>query len=1102
MTGNTLATALAYLAAMLLGLCPADAATPSPAESIVRSTGINAGLCVLIDFEDTRLATQLPKQGNFLVHCLYPNRQLVETARKEIQSRGLYGQVSADSSYPGRLPYAENMVNLLVADNLPEAPKEGLSVDEVMRVLVPEGVALLRRGGSADWRKIVKPRPGNIDEWTHYLHGPDGNPVADDEVVGPPRHLQWVEKPLWQRHHNTVPSVTAMVSSGGRLFYINDEAPAGIDGMPDQWFLTARDAFNGLLLWKRPIAQWGWKAWSDHSFDRSNQPRHIARRLVAAGNRVYVTLGFNAPLTALDAATGQIAKTYPGTDFTDEVLYYNGTLILAVNQAAQKPGRESDNPAEKKNVIAINADTGRLLWKKGGFVGVRSRTGVLERITHLTLAVGDEGVFLLEEDAVVGLDLKTGEELWRAPRPPKNNIVMKRYTLRLFNACTLLYHDGLVLFAQPDFEGQRLPWDRPVNSILLAISAKTGKVLWTRNCGYWVGGSDVFAIGGLVWVHDVKSFSLMGLEPSTGTVKREFSTAKALNQAHHHRCYRDKATKRYILTARRGIEFINVDSEEIKLHHWVRGTCLFGIMPANGLIYAPPHPCVCYITAKLNGLLALAPKLKSEVESRESETPAFERGPAFAKTTSDLRPPTSNDWPTYRHDPKRSGRAAASVSAELTLLWQADIGGRPTSSVVAGGKVFLASVDAHRVDALDAAASKPLWSYTAGGRIDTPPTIYRGLALFGSADGWVYCLRASDGQLVWRRRAAPEDRRLIAFGQLESAWPVSGSVLVVDDVAYFDAGRSSFLDGGMYICAVDPRTGKLLQKRHIYSPDPETDEMAPCRFSYDMPADRPGALPDVLVSDGTSIYMRHMRFDPKALNRRMAKTTATIGTTQQRRGKTLGYTYNGPVGHKRSEHLGLGPQLISNAGLLDDSWFNQTYWTVGKKSYSKLLVFNDKAVYGVKVYRGTARHQRSIFKPGKDGYKLFAFDTGTNKERWAVQLPVRIVAMVLAGDTLFVAGPPDLIDPKDPWAAFQGRKGGQLWALSTTDGKILAKHELPEPPVFDGMAAAGGRLYLSTTGGKLLCFGSKAHSGNTISGGSAGASPSRHTPSTTFRNGN
>ncbi|GAG88400.1 unnamed protein product, partial [marine sediment metagenome] len=111
--------------------------------------------------------------------------------------------------------------------------------------------------------------------------------------------------------------------------------------------------------------------------------------------------------------------------------------------------------------------------------------------------------------------------------------------------------------------------------------------------------------------------------------------------------------------------------------------------------------------------------------------------------------------------------------------------------------------------ALDAKDGKTLWSYTAGGKVDSPPTIHRGRVLFGSADGWTYCLRAADGVLAWRFRAAPIDQRLMAFEQLESVWPVHGSVLVQDGTVYCVAGRSMFLDGGMRLLRLDPETGQL-----------------------------------------------------------------------------------------------------------------------------------------------------------------------------------------------------------------------------------------------------------------------------------------------------
>ena len=55
-------------------------------------------------------------------------------------------------------------------------------------------------------------------------------------------------------------------------------------------------------------------------------------------------------------------------------------------------------------------------------------------------------------------------------------------------------------------------------------------------------------------------------------------------------------------------------------------------------------------------------------------------------------------------------------------------------------------------------------------------------------------------------------------------------------------------------------------------------------------------------------------------------------------------------------------------------------------------------------------------------------------------------------------------------AAFEGRAGAVLWAVSASDGKKLAEYPLASPPIFDGMAAANARLYLATMGGKVRCF--------------------------------
>jgi hypothetical protein len=48
-----------------------------------------------------------------------------------------------------------------------------------------------------------------------------------------------------------------------------------------------------------------------------------------------------------------------------------------------------------------------------------------------------------------------------------------------------------------------------------------------------------------------------------------------------------------------------------------------------------------------------------------------------------------------------------------------------------------------------------------------------------------------------------------------------------------------------------------------------------------------------------------------------------------------------------------------------------------------------------------------------------------------------------------------------------------LLAVSASDGTVAAQHRLDASPVFDGMAAAGGRLYISLENGQLVCMDKK-----------------------------
>jgi len=1068
----------------------------NPAETAARildATGVTGGLVVHVECGNGELTAALRANPGFMVHGLAKSEAEVQEARAHIAEKGLYGPVSVDRWDGTRLPYAENLVNLLVCEDS-VAPEEA----EIHRVLVPQGVAYVRRDGQ--WQSVVKPRPEGIDEWTHYLHDSTGNPVAHDRVVGPPRRLQWVGSPRWSRHHDHMASMTSLVSAGGRMFYIFDEGPTASVMLPPKWRLVSRDAFNGTILWKREIS-----SWNTHQWPLKSGPAHLTRRLVAVGDRVYVTLSLESPVTALDAATGRTTLTYEGSDRTREILVSGNVLLAVVGREpsplpdwrrrdsyvwanTQRANRDWAWSKTVRGVKAYDVESGQLLWQTEA------------PVAPCSLAADATRVVYYDGEKIVCLNRSDGELRWESD-PVAASLPVHTST----GPRTVLYED-VVLFAGNTGK-------------TTAFSATDGGKLWEAK--QFPSGhqslKDLLVVDGLVWSAAIAGGGdpgkFVGRDPVSGEVKSEFPCDADIYWFHH-RCYPSKATDRYLLTSRNGIEFVDPVKEHWETHHWVRGGCIYGILPANGMTYAPMHSCGCYLESKLNGFNALAPgPVESPTESQLSDAVRLQEGPAYEKIGGEQSSlDERGDWPTYRHDAARSGAASSDVSVDLKQVWRTTIGGRVTSPVIAGGRVFVAAVDKHTVHALDAAGGKIQWSYTVGGRVDSPPTVYRGLVLFGSADGCVYALRAADGALAWRYRAAPIDRRMVAFEQLESAWPVHGSVLVHNGRLYCTAGRSIFLDGGIRLLQLDPLTGRKLSETVMDELDPESGENMQVHVKG---LNMPVALSDVLSCDGKHLYMRSQKIDLE------------------------GNRLEIPVENVNRQPAE-GSHLFCQVGFLDDSWFHRSYWTFGRRvsggygswlvagrmvPAGRILVFDDRTVYGYgrkpqyyvnasvlehhlfaaekhvtpeaidRVGRASrAINARSDFKSAnasdwkvRRGFPVE--DLTAARYHWALDQPaVQVRAMLAAGDKLFVAGHPDFVDerralrlPDDAEVkeqlqrqadALEGRYGGRLWAVAKSDGKPTARWNLQSPPVFDGLAAAGGRIFVSTIDGSILCLGS------------------------------
>jgi outer membrane protein assembly factor BamB len=1070
----------ALLGALFAATTPAAlAGATEDAKQIASLAGFHGGLVVHVGCGDGQLTAALRLGDNCVVQGLDADARNVEAARAAIRSCGLYGPVSVMRWSGQKLPYVDNLATLVVCEEAGAVP-----ADEILRVLRPHGAAAIKRGGK--WTVTVKPKPQDTDEWPQHYHGADNNAVARDTVVGPPRRYQWLGEPEWQRSHLAMPSINSMISSKGRLFTVEDLGSAEHPALPGKFALVARDAYNGIVLWRVMFPDW------HPIYIRDKEtPVQIQRRVAVVGDTVFCTPGYAAPITLFDAATGAVKKKLAATAGTMEFVHDRGVLFVVTGDQsdiseALVDGKGSalrtslfplkaygptikkpENP--KNDLFAVDAESGKELWRKSG-----DDTKGYEGAS--LVVIGNRAVFSTSKELVC-LDRASGKPVWRVAAP---------ITLKGPHGIAV----SLVLSERTAYLAD--------SKSLRAFNLADGKELWSQPAALnHHKPPDVFLANGLVWAASYEAdkgrpvttpgLDRMGVnafDPETGKLVRHIEQ-KMTGPMGHDRCYRNRITTRYYINSvTGGSDFLGLDSPSEFPNPWIRSTCGIGPLPCNGLYYAGPPSCACCNSVMLNAFNALAtePGMKSSADPVKVEPSLrLEKGPAYGEIQnpkSKIQNP--NDWPAYRQNNARSGTTKAKVPAALAKRWEAKLGARTSAPVIAGGMVFVADVDGHAVCALNAADGKLAWRFTADGRVDSPPAFYQGLVLFGSRDGSVYCLRASDGALAWR--FVPLERRLIcAYGQPESAWPVCGSVLIRDGLAYFAAGRNSFIDGGIFLFAIEPITGKVIHQRRMYGPYgadgfPVENRDVVRGMSIE------GFKNDVFLADDKLLYLRQQAFNPDL-------TPVKLQDVNQ-------------------------PHLIPSHGFLEAIPQHRSFWTIDTALrydiptgfggvHGDILVMDGDRFYEV---RGYQPGRTEAFDPRPNGYTLYAgifggkatapadtgraFAKGAKKARkakklanaapttsstklWSSPIPLTGKALALAGDVLFVAGTPVAFPEDDLAKAYEGRMGGVLWAASASTGEKLADYKLDAPPVWDSLAAANGAIFLSLADGRVVCMGAK-----------------------------
>ena len=210
------------------------------------------------------------------------------------------------------------------------------------------------------------------------------------------------------------------------------------------------------------------------------------------------------------------------------------------------------------------------------------------------------------------------------------------------------------------------------------------------------------------------------------------------------------------------------------------------------------------------------------------------RGKLFALLLVTALNLQAEDWPTYRHDNRRSGVSAEQLPAQLKetwtykspappqtawsgpAKWDAFSGNKDLQSMrnfdpaffvtTSGQYVYFGSSVDNGVHCIDARTGKEKWVFFTDSAVRFPPTAANGKLYFGSDDGFAYCIDAKTADEIWRHRPLVDKRHTPSNGKLISLWPCRTGVLVQGQRAYFAASMLPWEES--YLCAVDAMTGR------------------------------------------------------------------------------------------------------------------------------------------------------------------------------------------------------------------------------------------------------------------------------------------------------
>jgi outer membrane protein assembly factor BamB len=630
-------------------------------------------------------------------------------------------------------------------------------------------------------RKLVKPVPKGIEDWSHPYHGADNNPNSNDQLVRGDFQTQFIATPKFS------PMPQQTVVAGGRMYKAMGHIAHKANQNEMLNTLLCINAYNGTILWKRP-----------------NPPGFMIHRntMVATEDALY--MGDHESCKIIDAVTGKVRDqiTIPTgiTDgpvwkwmaIDDGVLYgLVGNLEIQVDTQRSNrrglghwpwgmwKGHDYKNPARSfgfgRTFVAIDLKTKKLLWNYRDEQFLDSRA----------VCMKDGRIYCYSpEKFLCCLDAADGSLVWKNEDKELLDAIApnqraQHYITGYATTCYMKCNQEYLFFAGPQ------------RKQMVVASALDGKLVWTHP----VGNLQLVLREDAVFAAGQQGTTGVRLDYASGNILNEFPARRACTRA-------TGCVDSIFYRASGGTVRVMTYTNTAQHIAPMRPPCQDGVIISNGMLYWGPWMCGCQLS--LYGNIGLAP-VGAMVKGAAPEPPRvvfdnFDRVEPLGQKPG--------DWVSYRANNSRSDAIDRKLPGSVTFQWKIDIcsSDLPTAPVVAGGLVFIADRTGV-VRALDM-DGKLVWKQYTGGAVYYPPAVANDRLIVGSADGHVYAFEARTGRPLWNYRVAPEDRLIPIFGKLVSRWPVAGGVVVEDGRVYAVAGLTHY--DGTHVVSLDVKSGKLL----------------------------------------------------------------------------------------------------------------------------------------------------------------------------------------------------------------------------------------------------------------------------------------------------